>query len=240
MGTIFPAVSALAAVVGLYFGWRTLREAALRRGDVLVWANDVIHELRTVVLVCTLREPELDQVIAKEKLTQVIFNSSILIERGRLFFNNVNVGDYDQQRESAYPGRRLKIFAKVIFHISLLIERWRLFFNNTVVAGQDQEKWPAYRGYRPLILDPIVVIHDIALEWSKASEDKRLRMGLIAEDQAKKFVSIIQEEIGRNRTRSAGTRVESAVARVGGQGLRLRHLLDRVDKDRLERLRPPM
>src|ERR1043166_2920823 len=125
-------VSSLAAVVGLFLAWRNAREAALRRGDVLEWANDVIRELQTLLLVCILREPELDQLIVREKLTQVIFNTSILIERGRLFFKNVVVDDHGQEKE------------------------------------------PAYRGYRPRILDPIVVAHQIACGWGRASEDTRL------------------------------------------------------------------
>ncbi len=181
-------LSALVAVGGLFIGWRNSREAALRRGDVLVWANEVIHELQTLLLVCILKEPELDEANAKEKLLGVIFNSSILIERGRLFFKNEVIDDHGKEKE------------------------------------------PAYRGYRPKIIDPIVIAHQIACGWVKANEDTRLRMRLLAEDSLKKFVSIVQMEVGRSRTVSSDTA-------QGGMGVDLTDLIQRVDDKRLQQLK---
>src|SRR5258708_29246730 len=86
---IAGSISALVALIGLFIAWRNSREAALRRGDVLEWANEVIRELQTLLLLCILGEPELlDNEVVKEKLLDVIFNTSILIDRGRLFFKN--------------------------------------------------------------------------------------------------------------------------------------------------------
>jgi hypothetical protein len=185
---IAGTISALVAVTGLFIGWRNSREEGLRRGDVLAWANEVIYELQTLLLLCILKEPELDVVVAKEKLQDAIFNTSILIERGRLFFKNEVIDDHGKEKETAY------------------------------------------RGYRPKILDPIVTAHQIACGWTRANEDTRLRMRLLAEDCLKKFVSIVQTEVGRSRTASADTA-------KGGEGVRLGQLLQGVDQGRLERLK---
>jgi hypothetical protein len=182
-----PIISAFVAVLGVFLAWRKSRESALRRGDVLAWANEVIRELETLLLICVLKGAQLEPITAKTKLTEVLFNTAILIERGRLFFRNQVVGDHGREKESAY------------------------------------------RGYRPKILDPIVVAHQIALEWDGADGEKQLRMRLIAEDCLKKFVSLVQKEVGRGRTASADTG-------EGGDGGHLRHLLDTVNVKRLDRL----
>ena len=118
----------------------------------------------------------------------------------------------------------------VIFDTAALVEIGRLFFKNEPVPDHGQGKLPAYRGYRPKILDPIVVAHQIAKAWSSADEDERLRMRIIAEECLKKFVSLVQQEVGRSRTASADTK-------VGGDGAPLRHLLGNVDNGRLEQLK---
>jgi hypothetical protein len=190
-----PIVSALAALVGLFFAWRKLRDDArknredsYRRGDVLGWANEVIGELQTLLLICILKEEQVDVATSKAKLTDIIFSTSILVERGRLFFKN------------------------------------------EIVDSHGSEKEPAYQGYRPKILDPIVVAHQIACEWRSSNRDKQLRMRLIAEDCLKKFVSLVQKEVGRGVTASADTS-------QGGDGRHLAHLLYTVNEKRLEKLK---
>src|SRR5579863_4583222 len=126
---IATIVSALVATAALFLLWKQWRESTLRSGDVLVWANEVIYALECLLLICILKESQLEAPAAKSKLTKVIFNTAILIERGRLFFKN------------------------------------------EVTDGFGAEKQSAYRGYRPRILDPIVVAHQVACEWSDADED---------------------------------------------------------------------
>ena len=64
-------------------------------------------------------------------------------------------------------------------------------------------KQPAYRGFRPAILDPIVVVHQIAVAWRAADPDMQLRYRCVAEDCLKTFVSLAQKEVGRSRAASA-------------------------------------
>jgi hypothetical protein len=49
----------------------------------LAWANEVIRELQSLELVCTLKKQQLEAVAAKEKVAEITFNTSILVERGR-------------------------------------------------------------------------------------------------------------------------------------------------------------
>ncbi len=186
IGTVMGVIAALS---GLYALWRTTRESQLRREDVLAWSNETITALEGILLVCMLKEPQLDEATAKAKMRQLMFDTAILVERGRMFFRNVKPNE----------------------------------------AGQDKE--PAYRGYRPLILDHIVVAHQIACAWPTGEADARLRMRAVAEDCVKKLVSLLQKEVGRSRTASADTS-------QGGEGTHLRTLLQRVDGPRLARLRP--
>jgi hypothetical protein len=154
----------------------------------LTWANEVIRELVSLWLLCNLDGQQPDDEAAKAKLTDIIFNTSILVERDRLFFKNEIVDDHGQEKEAAY------------------------------------------QGYRPKILDPIVVAHQIACARADAGEETRLRMQLLAEDCLKKFVSLVQKEVGRGRTASADTR-------QGGAGVHLGRLLNALDNRRLEELR---
>ncbi len=183
--TAIPVLSALIALAGLSIAWRQSRELALRRGDVLTWANEVIRELQSLLLICVLDDDDLDTATRKAKLTEIIFSTSVLVEQGRLFFRNEVTDDH----------------------------------------GQDKE--PAYRGHRPTILDQIVLAHQIARQWEKANDAERTNMMLLAEDCAKKFVSLAQQEVGRSRT-------ASAVTKKAGDGRQLDDLLKDFNSARME------
>ncbi len=183
--TVVSILSALIALGGLSIAWRQSRESALRRGDVLTWANEVIGDLQSLLLICVLDEDELDAATRKAKLTEIIFSTSVLVERGRLFFRNEMTDDHGQDKETAY------------------------------------------RGHRPTILDQIVVAHQIARQWEKANGAERANMMLLAEDCAKKFVSLAQQEVGRSRT-------ASAVTKKAGDGRQLDDLLKDFNSARFE------
>ena len=116
--TIAAVVSAFVAtaslVVGIFYFWERKRDAALRSGDVLVWANEVICELNTILLICILKEPELAGATAKRRLTDAIFNTAQLVERGRLFFKNTIVDDFGREKEPAFQGYRPVILDHII------------------------------------------------------------------------------------------------------------------------------
>ncbi len=186
--TAATIVSAIVALGGVFIAWRQSRELALRRAEVLTWANEVIRELQSLQLISLLDDNELGAAARKAKLTEIIFNTSVLVEQGRLFFRN------------------------------------------EVRDAHGQNKDLAYRGCRPLILDQIVVAHQIARHWEKSNGDERVSMLLIAKDCARKFVSLAQQEVGRSRT-------ASAVTQKGGDGRQLEDLLKEFNCARLEKVR---
>jgi hypothetical protein len=106
-------VSAFVAFVGLLIAWRNAREAALRKGEVLAWSNDVIQNLQSLVLVCQPRSA-LPQAIEAEKLRDIYFATSVLAEQGRLFFKNQRAGDQGLEKPEAYQGRRPDILDQVL------------------------------------------------------------------------------------------------------------------------------
>jgi hypothetical protein len=120
--------------------------------------------------------------------------------------------------------------AKIAVDTSVLVEQGRLFFKNSPHPTYGADRQPAYRGYRPMLLDPIVVSHQIACQWDGASEEERDRMLLVAEDSVRMFVSMAQREVGRSRTAHEGSSLR-------GEGEKLESLLAKVKPDRLAALR---
>src|SRR6185312_14232953 len=78
----------------------------------------------------------------------------------------------------------------------VLVEQGRLFFKNTPHPTHGADRHPAYRGYRPMILDPIVVSHQIACQWDGADDAEKDLMLLVAQDCVRSFVSMAQREVG--------------------------------------------
>jgi len=79
-------VAAAAILFGLLFVWRDVRERQARRGELLAWANEVIDALQRLFMVC-IRGHRVLSVKQQEDMTrELIFETSMLVERGRLFF----------------------------------------------------------------------------------------------------------------------------------------------------------
>jgi len=116
--TIAAVVSAFVATaslfVALFVVWMQRRESALRRGDVLAWANEVICALESLLLVSILKESQLEAAAAKAKLADIIFSTAILVERGRMFFRNKVVDDFGSEKQSAYGGYRPTILDPIV------------------------------------------------------------------------------------------------------------------------------
>jgi hypothetical protein len=201
---VIAVASPLIAAGGLYLGWKKMQddgqrhadsqrnvekryreaqqkdalhreEEALRLGEVLAWANEAIREFQSLVVICRLREEELDKARAKEKLLDIVFNTSILIERGRLFFKN---------DPSAY---------------------------------------------RPKVLDQLLIAYLAARRCMTANDDDRQRMLVVVEDCERQFLSLMQAEVGRDRTRDPG-------AGKGGDSINLDSLLKQVTPERLKKV----
>lgn len=112
------------------------------------------------------------------------------------------------------------------FKTSVLAEQGRLFFRNSGSESGDASKERGYRGKRPEILDQLVVAHQIACAWPTASADERARMALVAQDITRRFVTLMQSEVGRTRTASPDTRRR-------GNGASLTWRMSEIGADRL-------
>ncbi len=118
--------------------------------------------------------------------------------------------------------RKREIMEEAVFRTSILIEQGRLFFKNSVIDDFGAEKASAYRGYRPKLLDELVVAHQIAVQWPEIADTEQVRdVGEIASAAKREFVSLLQKEVGRQRTVSAETG-------KGGSGADLDYRLDEI------------
>ncbi|WP_316980027.1 hypothetical protein [Shumkonia mesophila] len=128
--------SAFIAGLALYFGWRKERreeqvlerqqrqdelrrqseekQAVLRINDVLAWANQAIEALQTLRLLCAVKDPLLDEQMVKQKVADLVFRTSILVEQGRLFFKNELVDDYGTEKPLPYRGYRSAILDPLV------------------------------------------------------------------------------------------------------------------------------
>ena len=172
INTLVGIVSAVLTIVALFASWRSWRKSELRREDVLAWANQSIAAMQSVRLITASNRLALSEEEARSRLKELMFETSILVERGRLFFRNAGMG------------RRRRLAR-------------------------------AYHGKRPEVLDQLVVAHQIACTWPGAPPEERRKIGMVAEDVLRRFVSLVQTEVGRVRTASADTRRKGDGADLG-------------------------
>jgi hypothetical protein len=112
--SLLSVLAAVGAVIGIWMNlskWRQSelkrRESELRLRDVLLWSNEVISRMVSLRL-CIAKGPDK----FKTRIRTIVFDTSILIERGRLFFKNDGaVEDHDY---SAYQGHRPKILDQIL------------------------------------------------------------------------------------------------------------------------------
>jgi hypothetical protein len=129
--------------------------------------------------------------------------------------------------DSAFTSAEAKAMrGKLSVETSVLVEQGRLFFKNTPHPTHGADRHPAYRGYRPMLLDPVVVAHQIACQWDGAADEEKERMVLVAEDCVRSFVSMAQREVGRGRTAHMASAIK-------GEGEKLEVLLAKVKPERL-------
>ena len=87
---------------------------------------------------------------------------------------------------------------------SILVEQGRLYFRNSPAGGYGRDKPEAYRGHRPVILDHLILAHQIATRWpSCTAANEAARLAILAERCLKAFVSLAQKEVGRSRAASS-------------------------------------
>lgn len=110
----FATTSLLLAFSGLFFTWIRWRRSELRREEVLNWADDCIECLQMLFIISFLKDPMLNKEKVNEIRLKTIFDTSTLIERGRLFFKNDVVDDFGSEKLSAYQGYRPRILDHLV------------------------------------------------------------------------------------------------------------------------------
>ncbi len=157
-------VSAVLTAVALFASWRGWRQRELRREDVHAWANEAIVAVKSVQLIAAQKALRLTRTEERERLRQLVLDTAILVERGRLLFRNRRHGRFGEEKQAAY------------------------------------------RGKRPELLDQLVLAHQIACQLPDADAEQRRRMAVVAREANRRFVTLVQREVGRVRTAAASSR----------------------------------
>jgi len=110
----FATASILISGVGFLIAWISFRRRELRRDEVLRWADECIKALQTLYLTSILEEPLLTVKKTNEIRLSLAFDTSTLIERGRLFFKNEIVDEYGAEKLFAYRGYRPRILDHLV------------------------------------------------------------------------------------------------------------------------------
>ena len=114
MEIFVSVISALVAIVGLFWVWQERQRAELRVGDVFSWSNEVISALQSLVLICSPRVLQLEDQWARARILEIVFRTSILVEQGRLLFMNEVIDDFGSEKPSAYRGYRPEIIDHIV------------------------------------------------------------------------------------------------------------------------------
>ena len=112
------AIAALASVlltaIALFAGWRSSRKNELRREDVANWADEAITALQTLLLVTIHGDPPIPAAEAERLRVALLIQTSVLTERGRLFFRNAGPYSFGREKHRAYRGTRPEILDQLV------------------------------------------------------------------------------------------------------------------------------
>ncbi|MDP2121514.1 MAG: hypothetical protein Q8K28_16575 [Hoeflea sp.] len=112
---LFLATASLAlTTVGSFAGYLGWRNRQLRRDEVLKWADECITCLQTLFIISEIKDAALTEADRNQARLRIIFDTSILIERGRIFFKNEKVSDYGVGKFPAYRGYRPRILDHLV------------------------------------------------------------------------------------------------------------------------------
>ena len=105
--SFITTISALAGLAALLGSWLSWRKAELRKTEVLNWSAEVIRSLERLVLACPVK---LDEQRARNLVTDIVFDTAELADRGRLFFRNQVRDGHGRDKAPAYRGQVLLVW----------------------------------------------------------------------------------------------------------------------------------
>lgn len=111
---IAAIVSAILTAIALFAGWRASRKSELRREDVANWADESITALQTLLLICIHGEPQIPAAEADRRRVELLIQTSVLTERGRMFFRNAPPYSVGHDKPRAYRGKRPEILDQLV------------------------------------------------------------------------------------------------------------------------------
>lgn len=106
--------SAVLTAIALFAGWRSNRRNELRREDVLDWANESITALQSLLLISIHGDPPIPAAEAGRRRVDLLIQTSVLVERGRLFFRNAGPYSVGKEKHRAYRGKRPEILDQLV------------------------------------------------------------------------------------------------------------------------------
>lgn len=86
----------------------------LRLDEVSAWAKESIATMQSLVVALRLDERAVSNVARRAKVLDAAFQTSVLIETGRLYFKNQIVDDFGAGKEPAYRGYRPLILDQLV------------------------------------------------------------------------------------------------------------------------------
>lgn len=107
-------LSAILTAIALFAGWLSSRKSELRREDVADWANEAITALQTLLLICIHGDPPIPAAEADRRRVDLLIQTSVLTERGRLFFRNAGPYSVGRDKPRAYRGKRPEILDQLV------------------------------------------------------------------------------------------------------------------------------
>lgn len=106
--------SALLSALAIGIAWYQFSKNKYRIDHVTSWSVDSITLLQELFLFMSAPEEILDDAKRMEKIQSVYFESSVLVEKGRLFFKNEIVDGFGDKKPSAYRGYRPRILDPLV------------------------------------------------------------------------------------------------------------------------------
>lgn len=107
-------LSAILTAVALFASWLSSRKSELRREDVSDWANEAITALQTLLLICIHGDPPIPAAEADRLRVELLIQTSVLTERGRLFFRNAGPYSHGREKPRAYRGKRPEVLDQLV------------------------------------------------------------------------------------------------------------------------------
>lgn len=104
--TLIGVVSAAIAAAAFLIGFKQWRDADLRRNEVQLWVDECIHKLALLVLIARDDRHHFSPEEITSYSKDIFISTSILAERGRIYFKNKRIDEYGSEKLAAYQGFR--------------------------------------------------------------------------------------------------------------------------------------